>query len=75
MIDPNQIGITPQDQQMLRLFAQGCTDKEIASYLNVSPPTAKQLLLTLFVELLNRAKTGPIPRLAVAPTAERKSIG
>ncbi len=75
MIDPDQIGITPQDQQILRLPAQGCSNKQIASYLNVSPPTAKQHLLALFVELLDGTKTGPIPRLAAAPTAQRKSIG
>jgi len=75
MIDPNQIRITPQDQQVLRLLAQGCGDKEVASYLNVSPQAAKQHMRTLFLELLGATKTASISGLAAAPAPEHKPIG
>lgn len=49
MINLNEIKITPRDQQVLHLLAQGCSNKEIASYLNISPRTVKQHLRTLFL--------------------------
>jgi DNA-binding NarL/FixJ family response regulator len=48
MINLNEIKITPRDQQVLRLLVQGCSNKEIASHLNISPRTVKQHLRTLF---------------------------
>jgi DNA-binding NarL/FixJ family response regulator len=33
----------------LRLLAQGCSHKEIAEHLNISPGTVKQHLRTLFL--------------------------
>ena len=44
MIDLNAIKITPRDQEVLRLLVQGCSNKEIASQLNISPRTVKQHL-------------------------------
>ena len=49
MINLNEIKITPRDQQVLRLLVQGCSNKEIASLLNISPRTVKQHLRTLFL--------------------------
>src|SRR4249920_2415294 len=49
MINLNEIKITPRDQQVLRLLVQGCSNKEIASQLNISPRTVKQHLRTLFL--------------------------
>jgi DNA-binding NarL/FixJ family response regulator len=49
MINLNDIKITPRDQQVLRLLVQGCSNKEIASQLNISPRTVKQHLRTLFL--------------------------
>jgi len=49
MINLNEIKITPRDQQVLRLLVQGCSNKEIASHLNISPRTVKQHLRTLFL--------------------------
>jgi DNA-binding NarL/FixJ family response regulator len=49
MIDLNEIKITPRDQQVLRLLVQGCSNKEIAAALNISPRTVKQHLRTLFL--------------------------
>jgi DNA-binding NarL/FixJ family response regulator len=49
MINLNDIKITPRDQQVLRLLVQGCSNKEIASHLNISPRTVKQHLRTLFL--------------------------
>lgn len=49
MINLDAIKITPRDQQVLRLLAQGCSNKEIAGTLNISPRTVKQHLRTLFL--------------------------
>jgi DNA-binding NarL/FixJ family response regulator len=49
MINLNQIKITPRDKEVLHLLVQGCSNKEIASHLNISPRTVKQHLRTLFL--------------------------
>lgn len=49
MINLDSIKITPRDQQVLKLLAQGCSNKEIARELNISPRTVKQHLRTLFL--------------------------
>jgi DNA-binding NarL/FixJ family response regulator len=49
MIDLNVIKITPRDEDVLRLLAQGCSNKEIARQLTISPRTVKQHLRTLFL--------------------------
>jgi DNA-binding NarL/FixJ family response regulator len=48
-INLNQIKITPRDRQVLRLLVQGCSNKEIAAQLDISPRTVKQHLRTLFL--------------------------
>jgi DNA-binding NarL/FixJ family response regulator len=49
MTDLNQIKITQRDEQVLKLLVQGCSNKEIATQLNISPRTVKQHLRTLFL--------------------------
>lgn len=49
MIDLNEVKVTPRDQQVLNLLVQGCSNKEIAGELNISPRTVKQHLRTLFL--------------------------
>ena len=49
MINLEAIKITPRDEEVLRLLAQGCSNKEIAGHLNISPRTVKQHLRTLFL--------------------------
>jgi DNA-binding NarL/FixJ family response regulator len=49
MLDLDQIKITRRDQQVLHLLVQGCSNKEIASELSISPRTVKQHLRTLFL--------------------------
>lgn len=49
MMNLNEIKITPRDEQVLRLLVQGCSNKEIAVHLNISPRTVKQHLRTLFL--------------------------
>jgi len=49
MMNLNEIKITPRDQQVLRLLVQGCSNKEIAIHLHISPRTVKQHLRTLFL--------------------------
>ena len=44
-----QIKITRRDQDVLKLLVQGCSNKEIAAELNISPRTVKQHLRTLFL--------------------------
>jgi DNA-binding NarL/FixJ family response regulator len=49
MLNLNNIKITPRDAQVLQLLVQGCSNKEIASQLSISPRTVKQHLRTLFL--------------------------
>ena len=49
MINIEDIKITPRDEQVLKLLVQGCSNKEIASVLNISPRTVKQYLRTFFL--------------------------
>jgi len=49
MIDLDAIKITPRDEEVLRLLVQGCSNKEIAGQLKISPRTVKQHLRTLFL--------------------------
>ena len=44
----DQVKVTPRDQQVLNLLAQGCSNKEIGRELNISPRTVKQHLRRLF---------------------------
>ncbi|HET7209177.1 MAG TPA: helix-turn-helix transcriptional regulator [Terriglobales bacterium] len=44
-----EIKITPRDRQVLNLLVQGCSNKEIARVLCISPRTVKQHLRTLFL--------------------------
>jgi DNA-binding CsgD family transcriptional regulator len=49
MINLNEIKITSRDEQVLKLLVQGCSNKEIAAQLRISPRTVKQHLRTLFL--------------------------
>jgi DNA-binding NarL/FixJ family response regulator len=49
MLDLTTIKITDRDEQVLKLLVQGCSNKEIAAQLNISPRTVKQHLRTLFL--------------------------
>ena len=49
MIDLSEIKITQRDSEVLNLLVQGCSNKEIAKQLNISPRTVKQHLRTLFL--------------------------
>ena len=49
MVDLEQIKITRRDEQVLKLLVQGCSNKEIAAELKISPRTGKQHLRTLFL--------------------------
>ena len=49
MVNLDQIKVTPRDQQVLSLLTQGCSNKDIAGQLNISPRTVKQHLRTLFM--------------------------
>ncbi len=49
MLDMDKVKITPRDQQVLDLLVQGCSNKEIAGQLSISPRTVKQHLRTLFL--------------------------
>jgi DNA-binding NarL/FixJ family response regulator len=45
----DRVKVTPRDQQVLDLLVQGCSNKEIAGQLSISPRTVKQHLRTLFL--------------------------
>ena len=49
MVNLDAIKITPRDEEVLHLLAQGCSNKEIAGSLHISPRTVKQHLRTLFL--------------------------
>ena len=49
MLDLSEIKITRRDEQVLDLLVEGCSNKEIAEQLNISPRTVKQHLRTLFL--------------------------
>lgn len=49
MLNLEQVKVTPRDQEVLNLLVQGCSNKEIAGHLNISPRTVKQHLRTLFL--------------------------
>jgi DNA-binding NarL/FixJ family response regulator len=49
MLDLHDIKITPRDEDVLSLLVQGCSNKEIAEQLHISPRTVKQHLRTLFL--------------------------
>jgi DNA-binding NarL/FixJ family response regulator len=49
VINIEEIKVTPRDQQVLNLLVQGCSNKEIAGQLQISPRTVKQHLRTLFL--------------------------
>jgi DNA-binding NarL/FixJ family response regulator len=48
-MDLERMKVTPRDQQVLDLLVQGCSNKEIAGQLSISPRTVKQHLRTLFL--------------------------
>jgi DNA-binding NarL/FixJ family response regulator len=48
VIDLAEVKVTPRDQQVLLPLVQGCSNKEIAGQLNISPRTVKQHQRTLF---------------------------
>jgi len=50
-MDITRIKITPGDRQVISLFVQGCSNKEIAAQLKVSPRTVKQHLRSTPLEL------------------------
>ena len=45
----DQVNVSAREQQVLSLLVQGCSNKEIAGQLNISPRTVKQHLRTLFL--------------------------
>ena len=49
LLDLTTIKITHRDDKVLKLLVQGCSNKEIAAQLNISPRTVKQHLRTLFL--------------------------
>ena len=49
MLSLQEIKITRRDRQVLSLLVQGCSNKDIASELRISPRTVKQHLRTLFL--------------------------
>ena len=57
MLSLDQIKITRRDHEVLKLLVQGCSNKEIASELQISPRTVKQHLRTLFFARGHQAGT------------------
>jgi DNA-binding NarL/FixJ family response regulator len=72
VIDLDQVKVTPRDQQVLNLLVQGCSNKEIAGQLNISPRTVKQHLRTLFLRAGIREGRKRV-KLAIAMYAKEES--
>ena len=49
MVDLEQIKIARRDERVLKLLVQGCSNKEIAAELRISPAHRKEHLRTLFL--------------------------
>jgi len=49
VLELDKVKVTPRDRQVLDLLVQGCSNKEIAGQLSISPRTVKQHLRTLFL--------------------------
>jgi DNA-binding NarL/FixJ family response regulator len=49
VIDMSEVKVTARDRQVLNLLVEGCSNKEIAGQLHISPRTVKQHLRTLFL--------------------------
>lgn len=73
MINLESIKVTPRDQQVLNLLVQGCSNKEIAGQLNISPRTAKQHLRTLFGPESAKARSASNSRLPCLTNREAQS--
>jgi DNA-binding NarL/FixJ family response regulator len=73
MMDLNGIKVTPRDQQVLNLLVQGCSNKEIAGQLSISPRTVKQHLRTLFLRAGIRDGRKRV-KLAIAAFENREVI-
>jgi DNA-binding NarL/FixJ family response regulator len=72
MLNIDHIKITPREQA-LQLLIQGCSNKEIASQLKISPRTVKQHLRTLFLQAGIRDGRKPV-KLATAMFAKEHEI-
>jgi DNA-binding NarL/FixJ family response regulator len=72
VIDIGQVKVTPRDQQVLNLLVQGCSNKEIAGQLQISPRTVKQHLRTLFLRAGIREGRKRV-KLAIAMFAKEDS--
>ena len=70
MTDGNDIKLAPRDRQMLSLLARGCSNKEIANFMNSSPSSVMQDLLMLLLELLVATKPARVPGLNLEHEAE-----
>ena len=49
MVELPAFKVTERDGQILKLLLEGCSNKEIACELSISPRTVKQHLRTLFL--------------------------
>ena len=57
MLSLDQIKITRRDHEVLMLLVQGCSNKEIAAELNISPRAVKQQLRTFVLARGHQAGT------------------
>lgn len=73
VVDLNEIKVTPRDQQVLSLLVQGCSNKEIAGQLCISPRTVKQHLRTLFLRAGIRDGRKRV-KLAIAMFAKEEEV-
>ncbi|HEY6769018.1 MAG TPA: helix-turn-helix transcriptional regulator [Candidatus Sulfotelmatobacter sp.] len=73
MVDLDEIKVTPRDHQVLSLLVQGCSNKEIAGQLHISPRTVKQHLRTLFLRAGIRDGRKRV-KLAIAMYAKEEDV-
>jgi len=73
VIELDAVKVTPRDRQVLDLLVQGCSNKEIAGQLSISPRTVKQHLRTLFLRAGIRDGRKRV-RLAIAAFEKEEEV-
>ena len=62
MINLSEIKITPRDEEVLHLLVQGCSNKEIASHLDISAQTVGSHIKHIYEKMHVRSRAAAVAR-------------